>query len=211
MAKINQKKTLAIFKKLNVILKGHFELNSGRHAEQYVNKDALYPHPKETAQLCNELARRFAAYDIHQHLNKIVVIGPAMGAIILAHSVSQYLRKKGFDVHGIYAEKDQNGNFIIKRGYDQFLDDAKIFIAEDITTTGGSAKKVVDLIKKLGYGANIVAVGALCNRGGVKAKNIGVANFFALANIDLKSWEPNECPLCAQRIPMNYNIGKAKK
>jgi len=211
MAKINQKKVLAIFNELDVILEGHFKLNSGLHANRYVNKDAIYPHPKETALLCNEIARRFMAYPIHPHKDKIVVIGPAMGAIILAHNVSQYLSKKGFDVHGIYAEKDSDGNFVFKRGYDKFLEGAKIFITEDITTTGGSAKKVVDLVKKLGYGENIVAVGILCNRGGVKAEDIGVPNLFALANIELESFEPGKCPLCAQGVPFNYDVGKAKK
>ena len=208
MAKINQKKALAIFSKLNVILEGHFKLTSGLHGDRYVNKDALYPHPKETTQLCNEIARRFKAYPIHQHKDKIVVVGPAMGAIILAHNVSQYLSKKGFEAHGIYAEKDSDGNFVIKRGYDKFLEDAKILITEDILTTGGSAKKTIDLIKKLGYGSNIIAIGALCNRGGIKAEDIGVSNLFALVNIKLKTWKPTECPLCAQRVPFNYDVGK---
>ena len=151
------------------------------------------------------------AYPIHQHSDKIVVVGPAMGAIILAHNVSQYLSKKGFEAHGIFTEKDKDGNFVIKRGYDKFLEGAKILITEDILTTGGSAKKTADLIKKLGYGANIIAVGVLCNRGGVKAEDIGVSELFALVNINLESWEPGKCPLCAQGIPINQDVGKGKK
>lgn len=102
------------------------------------------------------------------------------------------------------------GKFVIKRGYDRLITGKKVLIVEDVLTTGGSVKKVVEAVRAIG--GEVVAVAALCNRGGVTAEAIGgVPELFSLINLNLEMFEEAECPLCAQGVAINTNVGKGKE
>ncbi len=184
----------------------HAVYTSGKHGSMYVNKDALYPHTKETSALC----RLFAEYFLQDHVD--IVIAPALGGIILSQWTAHHLSElSGREVLGLYAEKiEGTKDFIIKRGYDKLLAGKKVLILEDVLTTGGSVKKVVELVRSMGGG--IVGVGALCNRGGILAQDIGnVPKLHALVSISLDAWDPDQCPLCKQGVPINTSIGKGRE
>jgi orotate phosphoribosyltransferase len=203
---MNHEEVLFILQRLKAIITdSHIVYTSGKHGSIYINKDALYPHTKETSRCCQFLAEEFASEQVD------IVVAPALGGIILsqwvAYHLSQIYEK---EVLAIYAEKTTQGDgFVIRRGYDQLLPQKKILILEDVLTTGGSVKKVVEIVRRLG--ATIVGVGALCNRGGVTAKDIGnVPRLVSLLNLSLETYEPYECPLCIQKIPINPNVGKGQ-
>jgi orotate phosphoribosyltransferase len=81
---------------------------------------------------------------------------------------------------------------------------------EDVLTTGGSAKKVVEATRALG--GNIVGLGVLCNRGGITPEDVAnPPKLFALVNIKLDAWDETECPLCAQSVPINTDVGKGRE
>lgn len=189
-----------------VITNSHIVYTSGKHGSMYVNKDALYPHTKQTSDLCRLFADHFSNDAVD------VVIAPALGGIILsqwtAHHISQLT---GREVLGLYAEKiEGTKDFVIKRGYDKLLAGKKVLILEDVLTTGGSVKKVVELVRSME--GVIVGVGALCNRGGILPKDIGnVPKLFALVSIALDSWTPEDCPLCKQGVPINTSVGKGRE
>jgi orotate phosphoribosyltransferase len=79
-------------------------------------------------------------------------------------------------------------------------------VVEDILTTGGSARMVVEAVAAAG--GTVVGVGALCNRGGVTAQALGAALLFSLAEVPLESFAPEECPLCRAGVPVNTRVGK---
>ncbi len=86
----------------------------------------------------------------------------------------------------------------------------KVLVVEDILTTGGSVKKVVEATRAIG--STVIGVGALCNRGGVTAKELGeVPQLFALINVQLDAWDEKACPLCAKKIPINTEVGKGQE
>src|SRR3990167_11121425 len=138
-----QENVIDILKKVGaVITDSHIVYTSGKHGAVYVNKDAVYPHTHEISNLCRAIAEQFANDRIE------VVIAPAIGGVILsqwiAHRLSQITEKKVF---GVYAEKAENGEgFIIKRGYDKIVAHKNVLVVEDILTTGGSAKKVIEAV-----------------------------------------------------------------
>ena len=116
----------------------------------------------------------------------------------------------GRDVAAVYADKDGEGGFIVKRGYDRVIDHHKVLVVEDLMTTGGSVKKVIDAVRKVG--ADVAGVAAICNRGGVKAKDIGnPSRFEVLLNVHLDSWDEKECPLCERNIPINVEVGHGRE
>lgn len=187
-----------------VIRHSHIIYTSGKHGSMYINKDALYPHTKETSALCRVIAHHFA------HDNIDVVVAPALGGIILSQWTAHHLSEiNGREVLGVYAEK-MDSDFVIKRGYDKLITGKNVLILEDILTTGGSVKKVVMVARS--FNANIVGVGALCNRGGIEPKDLGdVPKLFSLVSMQLDAWEETDCPLCAEQIPVNTSVGKGRE
>jgi len=193
------------FQKTGVFRSGHFVFTHGRHSDNYLNKDALYTDTIETSKLCRAMAERFAGQGVE------VVVGPAIGAAILAQWVAYHLTHiTGRDVSAAYADKDGQGGFILKRGYDRLVKGKKTLIVEDLTTTGGSVKKVVEVLRTLG--AEVAGVIVLANRGGVTKEAVGNPPVFeALVNVELESWEPEACELCKRGIPVNTDVGHGKK
>lgn len=189
-----------------VITDSHLVYTSGKHGSMYVNKDALYPHTKETSFFCRVIAEEFLNDQVD------VVMAPALGGIILSQWTAHHLSElTGREILGLYAEKvEGTKNFVIKRGYDKLLQGKRVLILEDVLTTGGSVKKVIELVRSMG--GKIVGVGVLCNRGGILPTDIGnVSKLFALTSIALDAWDPEDCPLCKQGVPINTSVGKGRE
>ena len=202
---MNKQEILEALAKIQaVITDSHLVYTSGKHGSTYFNKDAIYPHTELTSQLCAEIAKHFADYGVE------VVIAPAVGGIILSQWVAYHLTQMtDREVLGVYAEKDGDG-FVIKRGYDKLSTSKKVLIVEDILTTGGSVKKVIDTAR--GIGANIVGLGVLCNRGGITAQDISnPPELFSLINVNFDAWDEADCPLCAKAVPVNVDVGHGRK
>jgi len=189
-----------------VIANSHIVYTSGKHGTAYVNKDAVYPHTKETSDLCRAIAEQFVDDSVE------VVIAPAIGGVILSQWIAHHLSEiTGREVFGVYAEKAESGDiFIIKRGYDKLVAGKNVLVVEDVLTTGGSAKKVVEASRALG--GNIVGLGVLCNRGGITSQDVAdPPKLFALVNVKLDAWDEAECPLCVKSVPINTDVGKGRE
>ncbi len=190
-----------------ILTNGHFVYTSGKHGQAYVNKDAIYPRTGDTSRLCRTLANKFTGQDAGYNVQ--VVIGPAVGGVILAQWVAHHLTANNSrEVLGVYAEKEGDV-FVIKRGYDKLVADKNVLVVEDVLTTGGSVKKVVNAV--CAVGGWVIGVGALCNRGNVTADDLDIPMLKALLNVPLEAWDEKDCPLCAQEIPINTNVGKGRE
>ena len=205
-------KVLATLQKVGAFRAGHFVFTSGLHADTYVNKDAIYPYTKETSELCRAIAEHFKDSGVE------VVIGPAIAAAILAQWTAHHLSDfTGRDVKAAYADKDLpagrqvgEGGFIIKRGYDQVVKGKKTLVVEDLTTTGGSIRKVVEAARTAG--ADVVGASAICNRGNVSREAVGnPPEFFSLLNVQLDQWSEGDCDLCKRGIPVNVEVGHGRE
>lgn len=195
-----------IFEEVGAVITGsHIVYTSGKHGTAYINKDAVYPHTEKISTLCAEIADRFVKDEPD------AVVAPALGGIILSQWIAHHLTVKlGRPVYGVYAEKTDDGGFVIKRGYDTLIQGKNILLAEDVLTTGGSIKKVVGVVRDIG--ANIIGVAALCNRGNITAGDIGnVPKLDALLAVALDAWEETDCPMCKRRTPINTVVGKGRE
>ncbi len=184
---------------------GHFVFTSGLHSGTYINKDAMYPHVAEVSQLCKAMAEKFKDDNIE------AVLGPAYGAIILstwtAHSLGEMA---GRAVYGVYADKDGEGGFAIRRGYDKLIAGKRVLVVEDLTTTGGSLKKVVEAARAIG--AEVVGAIAVANRGGVTKSAVGdPPRFETLVDLHLNQWTEDACTLCQRGIPVNTDVGHGRE
>src|ERR1041385_4105241 len=97
-----------------IITNSHFVLTSERHCDTYVNKDFLYLHTADVSRMGELFAEKV------KNLDMDVVVGPALGGIILSQWVAYHLSKiKGKEVLSVYTEKDSSGGQIFTRGYDK--------------------------------------------------------------------------------------------
>ncbi|MBD3250287.1 MAG: phosphoribosyltransferase [Candidatus Pacebacteria bacterium] len=195
-----------ILKSVGAILADdHFVLTSGQHTDSYVNKDGLYPHVKQTSQVCRMMAEKC------QQLAVETVAAPAKGGIILSQWVAYYLSElKGQPVYGVYAEKDGQGGFGFARGYDQYVRGKNVLVLEDLTTTGASVKKVVELVRQTG--GKVVGVCVMLNRNPdlVNQKMFG-APFFALEQRKIDSWSEDKMPEWLSKRPINVKVGHGRE
>lgn len=200
------KDVVKLLKSISAILTdSHFVYTSGRHGSVYVRKDLLYPHTKMTSDVCKLFAEKF------KNKNIDVVVAPALGGIILSQWTAYHLSKlKKKEVLGIFTEKDEKNNQIFKRGYDHLVKGKNVLIVEDLATTGGSVKKVVDSVRKAG--GKVIAVSVMINRDpkNVTSKAVG-APLSSLGVFEAHSYDPKLCPLCQENIPINTVVGHGKK
>ena len=195
-----------ILKKVGAFMtNGHFVGTSGIHINTYVNKDALYVHTEKTSRVCELIAEKVKDLDID------AVIGQALGGIILSQWTAHHLSKiKGKEILAIYTEKNKEGVQTFTRGYDQLVKSRNILIVEDAPTTGGSAKKVVEIVNNAG--GKVVAVSVMVNKNKkeVNSKFFG-APFFPLAEVEMQSYEAKDCLMCKNGVPVNTTFGHGKK
>ncbi len=183
--KFDENEILQIFKDTGALLEGHFLLTSGKHSVQYMQCAQVLQHPKKAAQLGKELALKF------RNLKIGTVIGPAMGGIIVAHEVGRSLGARA-----VFTER-QNGEMVLRRGF-TLAPGEKVLVVEDVITTGGSVKEVLNTVREAG--AIPVGVGVLVDRSGGKVDFNGLL-LHSLVQLNIEAYEPESCPLCAQGIP----------
>jgi orotate phosphoribosyltransferase len=177
---------LDIFRQKEVLLTGHFRLTSGRHAGYYMQCARLLQYPKTAGPLIDQLAQTFADENIN------VVIGPAIGAISLAYEAAKCL-----DAKALFAERE-NGAMTLRRGFNIEPTD-RVLVVEDVVTTGGSVKEVIELVKS--YGATVVGAGVIVDRSAGKI-DLGVP-LHSLVSLQIESFDPNDCPICKEeKLPV---------
>ncbi|MFH1354318.1 MAG: phosphoribosyltransferase family protein [bacterium] len=192
-----------------VITNSHLVYTSGRHGSAYVDKDAIYPFVEVTSALCQSLVDVAVKDELMREAT--VIIGPERGGIILSQWTACHLAQlTGNVVLGVYAEKsDEGGAFLIKPRWLKHVQGKRALVVEDVLTTGGSARKVVELVQTTG--GLVQGVIALCNRGGVAARDLNVPRLYSLVEVNLESWEEADCPLCRDGVPINTQVGHGKE
>ena len=168
------------------IMEGHFLLTSGLHSPRYVEKFNVLQKPVYTEKLCRAMAEKFKDANIE------TVVGPVTGGILLAHETG-----KALGTRAIFTERE-NGKMTFRRGF-TLHEGERVLIVEDIVTTGVSIREVIDVVKE--HGGIPVAVSMLVDRSGGKA-TFGDVPSTALLHMDVQTYQPDECPLCKQGIPM---------
>ncbi len=179
---ISNERVVEILKEAGVLLEGHFRLTSGRHSNKYLQCAKIFRNTKYSEELCAALAEQFADEGVE------VVIGPAMGAVQMAYEVSRHLKCENF-----FAEREADGKMALRRGF-EVKPGMKVLLVEDVVTTGGSVKEVLELVKAAG--ADVVGIGSIVDRTGGKI-DFGVP-FKAVISVEVESWEPENCPLCKE-------------
>jgi orotate phosphoribosyltransferase len=182
---------LSVFRETGAYLNGHFRLTSGLHSPEYLQCALVLQHPAH--------AEKFGV-DLPAGLRRLadpssigVVVSPAMGGLIIGHEVARALGTRF-----LFTERDAaTGRMTLRRGFSLHPDEVAV-VVEDVITTGGSTREVIDLLQ--GAGARPVAAGSIIDRSGGKA-DVGVPRL-ALATLEVVAYKPEDCPLCREGLPV---------
>jgi orotate phosphoribosyltransferase len=179
---------LSLFVERGALLDGHFLLSSGLHSPRYLQCARVLMDPALATRLGAALAERLRA--ALGGVEPGAVVAPALGGVLVAHEVA-----RAFGCRGLFTER-QNGVMTLRRGF-TLEDSEPVVVVEDAITTGKSTREVVDAVTALG--ARVLAVGSLVDRS-VGEVDFGVPRT-ALLRIDVPTYPPDECPLCAAGSP----------
>ncbi len=175
-----------ILERTGVLQHGHFVLSSGKHSNKYMQCAKIFQHPECSVEISKALAEKFEGYDVD------IVIGPAVGGIILAYEVGRHM-----EVKAIYAERE-NGTMSLRRGF-EIARRSKVLVVEDVISTGRSVKEVIDLVRS--KGAEVVGVGSVVDRSAGKV--LFDIPYKSVIKVDVETYEPSCCPLCEEgSIPL---------
>jgi orotate phosphoribosyltransferase len=181
---------LELFRSTGAYLKGHFRLTSGLHSAEYLQSALVLQHPAEAEKLGRLLAQQLRTIS---NTPLAFVASPALGGLIIGHETARALGTRF-----IFTERDAaTGKMVLRRGFTIEPGETGV-VVEDVITTGGSTREVVELLGEAG--AKILAAGSLIDRSGGHA-NAGVPRV-ALATLQVAAHYPEQCPLCAAGIPV---------
>jgi orotate phosphoribosyltransferase len=182
---VTREEIIEIFKSSGALLEGHFQLTSGLHSPHYFQCARVLQYPGHSRALCSEIAGNFDGLDVD------VVIAPALGGIVVGQEVGRQL-----NVRTMFTER-KDGQMQLRRGF-EIRKNEKVLVCEDVVTTGGSVGEVITIIRSMG--GLPVGVGAIVDRSGAKAP---FENFFAPLVMDVVTYDPAACPLCAKGQPVD--------
>ncbi len=177
---------IEIFKSSGGLLEGHFLLTSGRHSDRYMQCAKLFIQPEKAEVLCAALSEKLKDVKIN------MVASPAVGGIIMGYIMARHL-----NAENVFCER-VDGKMTLRRGF-EIPAGSRVLVVEDVVTTGGSVKEVVELVKACG--ATVAAVASVVDRSNGQV-DFGVT-YKALLSMDVTSYDASDCPICkAGKLPL---------
>lgn len=177
---MNSEQILEHFRGTNALLEGHFLLSSGLHSPVYLQCALALQYPADAAKFGRAIAERFADARI------ATVASPAIGGLVIGYAVAAAL-----NVRFVWTEREA-GEMTLRRGF-TVKEGERILVVEDVITTGGSTRECMTALQT--RGAAIVGAASIIDRSG-GAADVGVPRV-ALATLEVPTYRPEECPLCA--------------
>jgi len=176
---------LDLFRRSGALLEGHFRLTSGLHSSGYLQCALVLQHPAHAEALGRAIADRTRS------LRPTAVLSPALGGVVIGHEVGRAL-----GVRALFAER-QDGELTLRRGF-VIAENDRVLVVEDVLTTGGSTRETMQVARA--SGGQVVGAASIVNRSGGRAEFD--VPFASLVDVDLPTYEPDKCPLCAQGLPV---------
>ena len=183
---MTEQEIVKILENSGALLSGHFQLRSGLHSNRFFQAALLLQYPDKAEIVCRHLADQFRDREIE------TVISPAVGGLIVGQEIARALGKRA-----IFADKE-DGQLVLKRGF-SIRPGEKVLVAEDVVTKGGRVQQTCDLVRSCG--GEVVGIAVIVDRSG------GTAHFdvpfYSALQLDLPTFEPSECPMCAEHLPID--------
>ncbi len=185
---LSLKNSLAVLKRTNALLEGHFVLSSGLHSYNYIQCAKLLSQPHLASKICLSLSKK-----IKKKFKKIdLILSPAMGGIIIGYEIGKLLKKET-----IFCER-VSGKFQLRRGF-KIKKNSRVIIIEDVITTGKSSLECVKLIRK--SKAKLIGFACIIDRSDKKSLKIK-KKIISQIKLNIPTFKKNELPNSLKNIPI---------
>jgi orotate phosphoribosyltransferase len=183
---MEQNAALDLYRRTGAYLEGHFRLSSGLHSPGYLQSALVLQNPADAHSLGAAIGKNV------NNLRPTVVLSPALGGLIIGHEVARAL-----GVRAIFAERAGGAALTLRRGFTLASSD-RVLVVEDVFTTGKSTRETMAVAGAAG--AQVVGAAAIVDRSGATI-DFGVPSY-ALVRLEVPTYDPEKCPLCAKGIPV---------
>ncbi|MGH7319973.1 MAG: phosphoribosyltransferase family protein [Candidatus Rokuibacteriota bacterium] len=178
----------------------HFLLPSGHHAPEFIDKALVTTEPSFTEGLGVVIAKHFAPWPAD------IVLSTGLGALILAHCVARALPSRPVLAYATKGVTGPQRRVRLPEEFDRFITQStKVLIVEDLVTTGETLKLLIRLVE--GKGGSVIGIGCLWQR---DSKVDLPREVFSLVTRDFPTYDPANCPLCQQGLPLNVEFARAE-
>ena len=174
-------RVIEVLSEVGALLEGHFLLSSGKHSNRYCQCAKVMMHADKAEEVLKVVAEKVKGIEFD------LVVGPAMGGIIVAYELGRQLKKPA-----VFTERE-NGEMTLRRGF-EILPGQKIIIAEDVVTTAKSSLEVAELIKTLG--GEVVGIACIVDR----TSGETLYPLYSATKLQIETYDKEECPLCREGI-----------
>jgi orotate phosphoribosyltransferase len=197
MAQEQTEQVLALFKECDALLQGHFKLTSGKHSQFYFEKIRLIEKPRILEKIIGLLVDHIKS----DRKEFGYVVSPAYGAIAIGFLAALKLGTNFAFTQRVDEKMSLRGGFTGIEG-------SKAVIVEDILTTGGSIREVIECLRQ--KNVSVSGVYCLVDRSGgevlIEGKPVG-----SLLSLKVEAFEPEACPLCQAGVPLTKPGASDKK
>lgn len=181
---MENKEVLDILRESGSLLEGHFLLSSGKHSNRYCQCARLLQYPDRAEKVIAHITPQV------KDLGATIVVGPAMGGIIVAYELARQL-----GIPGIFTERVDNV-MTLRRGFELGRSD-RVLIAEDVVTTAKSTLETVKVIES--YGAKVIGMVCIVDRRVPSATELPFP-LFSATSLSVETFDAEGCPLCGQGL-----------
>ncbi len=175
------------------ISRPHALLTSGLHSNGFCNSEKVLENPELTNKALRDIA--YLLMDAGADLSVVDrVVGPAIGAITIAHDMARQITRCRTDRPCLraYTEKAPGGGMVFNRTIIE--PGERILLVEDVLTTGKSVREARDAVTA-SDGIPLPYMVVLLNRSGLQ--EVHGMQIVSLIELQFETWEPENCPLCA--------------
>jgi orotate phosphoribosyltransferase len=183
--------------------RGHFLLESGLHAERWLDLDPLFADQRRLGPFVAELANAMRPHRVD------VVCGALVGGAFLALLLAQALnaefcfteRAMPSDVEALFQTR-----YSLPLGYVSRLSGKRIAIVDDVMSAGSALRGTYDELHR--HALEPVVAGALLVLGNKGADFFATNGIPIVASVrdEFATWTPAECPLCASAVPLERRV-----
>jgi len=182
---MTESEILNLMSELDALKRGHFKLSSGLHSDTYFQCAQVLQFPELATELGRLIADRFEADQFD------MVVSPALGAVLLGHEVARALGRRF-----VFTERKE-GEMRLRRGFD-IATGERALIVEDVVTRGTSTREVADIVTA--EGGRVCGLASLVDR---TSDDVALpAPLTSLLRVEVATYDPDDCPLCAKNLPL---------
>lgn len=171
---------------LGAALEGHFQLSSGMHSNRYFQCARVLQYPELAKELGRLLGEQCNELEID------VVLSPAVGGLIIGHEVGRALGRRH-----VFCERKEGG-MQLRRGFEIHKGES-ILLVDDVLTRGTSQREMQTLVEALD--AQVYGIAVIVDR---READVSIqVPVSALLTEEVQTWDPSECPLCRDGVPLD--------